>query len=388
MSKIVKVIPLFNAITGTTASTSYVAISAQPIVYWDNDAYDGTVEVYFEAVLSTTSGGTAYAQAYTNAGSAVTGAEVTTTSTTATRVRSGDIKSNLSDNTDYVFRIKASSGATTTVHTARLIVVQSGIVTKTETQISLAGQYASTTSTSVVDRGYTYLFYYDSAQFDGTVTIYLESTGARTGFGSNYHFTFLYDTSNNFVSDSTLTFSSTTYYRARSSAITLSSGTTYKIRFRTTNFFNTAQSGDVRLIVQQSNFTKTETHYTIRTSEQTDTTTAGSNLNGYIYWDNDEWSVVKNTIYYESTLSISDGTKTAYLDLNDGTSDLVTNSTSSTSKTRVRSSAITPSDNTTYDAQLSISATTATATSNGPRLIVQSIITNPYGNPPFYGMNF
>lgn len=388
MGKIVKVIPLYNDTATTTTSTSYVAPTSAPFVYWDNDVYDGTVAVYFEAVISTTSGGTAYAQLYTTGGSAVTGSEVSySADTSVSRQRSGDIKANLSDNTEYYFRLKASSGATTTLHTARLVVVQTGGITKTETQIPLVGQLTSTTSTKYVDHTYTYYFYFDQDRFDGSTSMYFEANGRKSG-GYNCVVS-ITQTDNTTVTNGSITFSSTSGSRYRvASTMTLTNGTEYKIRIRTTGAFGTqAYCWDARIILQQSGFTKTETHYPIRTTQLTDTTVAGSNSNGYFYWDNDEWSVAYRAVYHEATMLINTAGKTAFLDLNDGSSDLsnATISTGSTSKVRVRSSAaIILSDNTTYDNQLRIDATTATATAVGGRLIIHNHLMNASN----FGTNF
>lgn len=385
MARITKVIQLHNDANTTTTSTTYVVVNTGYNVYWDNDVYDGDVKVYFEAILSTTSGGTAYAMFYTAGGSSVSGSEVTTTATGATRVRSGDIKANLTDNTEYRSRFKASSGATTTIYNVRLVIVQTGAVTKTETQIPLSGQIASYNSNnSVVDNPYSYLYYFDQNRYDGSVSIYFESFLRNTGVGVTTT-AYMTDTSNTVLTSVSRT--STTAARVRSSAITPTDGTTYKIRMRTSSAGQYAFVMDTRLIIQQTGFTKTETHYPVRVTQLTDNTTGGIDINGKLYWDKDEWSVASNAVYHEATMLISTGTKTALLDLNDGSGDVTnaTLSTSSTSKTRVRSSsAIYLADNTEYDGQLRIDSTTATATEVGARLIIHTQLMNA----PNFGTNF
>ncbi len=384
MSRITKVIQLHNDVDTTTTSATYAVVNTGYNIYWDNDVYDGDVKVYFEAVISTTSGGTAYAMLYTAGGSSVSGSEVTTTATGATRVRSGDIKANLTDDTEYRSRFKASSGATTTIYNVRLVIVQTGAVTKTETQVPLSGQIAShNANNSVVDNPYSYLYYFDESRYDGSVSIYFESFLRNTGVGVTTT-AYMTDTSNTVLTSVSRT--STTAARVRSSAITPTDGTTYKIRMRTSSFGQYAFVMDTRLIIQQTGFTKTETHYPVRVTQLTDNTTGGIDINGKLHWDKDEWSVASNTVYHEATMLISTGTKTSLLDLNDGSGDVTnaTISTSSTSKTRVRSSAIILSDNTEYDGQLRIDSTTATATEVGARLIIHSQLMNA----PNFGINF
>lgn len=381
MAKIVKVINLFSESSGTTTSTTKVVASNadQYGHYWDADSYDGDIKVYFEAVIKSSTSSNAYALMCNTSGTEVSGSEVSTTSTTSTVVRSGDIKANLVDNTGYVTFIKAASGVTTTIYAARLIIVQSGGITKTETQVPLVGQLNSTLSTSIIDHTFTYRFYYDANKYDGNVSIYFEAGCRSTGGGATAT-AYLYDTSSNLITSVSVV--GTTGSRVRSSAISLTDGTTYIVKMRTSNAFFYAQICSCKLIIQQTGFTKTETHYPLRTTQLTANSTSDTSLDGLITWDNSEWFTAVNTIYYETTLMIS-GANTAYLDLNDGSSDVVTLSTTSTTKTRVRSSAPAVMPDDTYDPQLRASAS-VTATAVGARLIIHSQLQNA----PFYGSEF
>ena len=125
-----------------TVSTSYYDTDNQQFFYYQSGNYDtpGTVsKFYFEAVIRASSGATAYAALYTSGGSYVTGSEVSTTNTTFTRVRSGEIT--LTNNTEYRVRIKTSSGGTGTIRNARIVVLQSSAdrITKTETHALISG---------------------------------------------------------------------------------------------------------------------------------------------------------------------------------------------------------------------------------------------------------
>lgn len=373
MARIVKVINMFSEPSATTTSTTPVVASYADYIghYWDADAYDGTIEVYFEAVLQSSTSSYAYARLYTAGSSYVTGSEVSTNSTSVTVVRSGDIKANLTDDTDYVTYIKADSGVTTTIYAARLIIIQTGGVTKTETQIPLIGQLSSTKSTSAIEHTYSYQFYYDATKYDGNVTIYFESVCRSTGGTSST--AYLYDTSSNLITYVSIT--GTTATRVRSSAITLTDGTTYIVKFKSGNALFWSQIGNSKLIVQQTGFTKTETHYPLRLTQLTANSTSDTSLDGLISWETSEWFVAVNTIYYEAVMMIT-GSNTAYLDLNDGSSDVVTLSTTSTSKTRVRSSSpVILADATTYNPQLRASAS-VTATAVGARLIIHNQLLN------------
>ncbi len=376
MVGIVKVINLLYEAAPTRTSASYIQVAdAEPFIYWDNDAYDGNVKVYYEVVFSSSDGSAAYARlTVQNSGTGVTGAELTTTSTTPVRLRSGDIYSNLTDNTTYTSHVKCATG-TVTMYAARLIVVQTGNITKTETQIPLAGQSTSVINNlSVVDNIYSYLYNFDSSQYDGTVNIYFEAACRSSGAGVNA-VSYLYDTSGNQITYVSVT--GTTGSRQRSGAISLTNGTTYRTKLASGNYFQYGFSAGCRLIIQQTNFTKTESHYPFVASQQTDTTTAGANLYGDIWWNNDFISAPYNSIYFESTLMIDNGAKTAYVDINDGNNDIASVSTSATSKTRVRSSTITLTNRQEYDVQLRISSTSATATATGPRLVIQSNLNGP-----------
>lgn len=382
MAKIVKVINLFSETSATTTSTTAVVASTGDATghYWDADAYNGTVAVYFEAVLKSSNGSNAYARLTNTSGTLVTSSEVTTTSTTTQVVRSGDISANLTDNTSYIVGIRSASGVTTTLYAARLVVIQTGGITKTETQIPLCGQLVATTSTAIIDHTFTYRFFYDASKYDGTVSIFFEAGCRSTGAGIAAT-AYLYDTSSNQITSVSVT--GTNGARTRSGAITLTDGTTYIARIRSANALFNAQIGSCKIIIQQTGFTKTETHYPLRTAQLTASATSDTSLDGLITWTASEWFVATNTIYYEATLLIS-GANTAYLDLNDGSSDIITLSTTSTTKTRVRSnSAVTLANATNYNPQLRASAA-VTSTAVGPRLIIHSQLQNA----PFHGSDF
>ncbi|OGY16723.1 MAG: hypothetical protein A2785_01105 [Candidatus Chisholmbacteria bacterium RIFCSPHIGHO2_01_FULL_49_18] len=123
----------------TANTTAQPTDNSLGLVNWDADDYNGEA-VYFEAVIrcvSCTGGGNLEADAtlYTEAGSAVTGGTVSTTSTSYARVRSSAITANLVDGTDYTVRLArdATTGGTAYVKAARLIIVQSDATMLTNT---------------------------------------------------------------------------------------------------------------------------------------------------------------------------------------------------------------------------------------------------------------
>lgn len=378
MSQIVKVIPLLTSKTATRAVDTYGVVPNCPFIFWDSSAYGGTVEVYFEAVIKT-SAGIAYAALYTNAGVYVEGSEVSTDSLTPIRLRSGNIAANLVDDTEYRVRIKNSAANTTTIYSARLIIIQSGTITKTETQIEIGNTLLSqTTAGSYVEYENCGYFLYTAANWNGTIAAYFESTfsGNQEGVDAKIRLEKLDGTP---VAGSELTVNGFLYDRKRSGNIfsNLVDGTVYKVSVKSTAD-DYVRPRNARLIFQQTDTpTKTETHYPIVSAMHWDNTVAGVNLYGDIYWDNEEWDIPSKNVYHQVTLRVSYDYREANADLNDGTEDDDTRSTSSITKVRLRSGAITPDDNTTYDTQIRITAVSATVYLYGSSLIICAILPTP-----------
>jgi hypothetical protein len=114
------------------ANTSYATDTTKTqVMLVDKDQYDGTVACYFEASLSTTSG-TVNAQLAKSDGTDITGTELSHNTSTDTRKRSGDIWGNITDGDTHLVEIKTSAGTGRCRH-ARLVIVQTGTPTKTET---------------------------------------------------------------------------------------------------------------------------------------------------------------------------------------------------------------------------------------------------------------
>lgn len=332
--------------------------------------YDGTVAIYFEVVMKISSGSyTAYAELYSGAAS-VTGSELTTTSTSEVRLRSGDISGALSDGGSYRVRIKSSNASgTTTLYQARIIIVQTGTITKTETVFTLESN-STTTGTSYTDASNSGIYLWDANQFDGTVAVYFEAylsgqTVSDTAYAQ------LATTGGSAVSSSEVSSTGSTDTRVRSSAVTLADDTEYVCQIKTSSSTGRVRAARI-IIVQTATPTKTESYYPTNSAVTIASGTTEVSDFSKAYYDADEWSVSSLSAYFGGTLLRSGGTE-GYNDLNDGSTDIVTLSTTNTSKTRLRSSA-TLSDNTEYTSQVR-GATSTNVSSYLSYILFQATIT-------------
>lgn len=311
MPKFEKHIPLSSG-TGvggasiTTSSTTYVEVTPG-LAYYDS-AFYGNCTFYYEAVIKTNSG-TAYAMLYDSAGNAVSGSEVSTTGTSATRVRSSAIT--LTNSTLYTTRIKTDNGANTnTYYSSRIIAVFNGTVTATESQAVLISNVCTTTSSSytdpsTIDFGF---FYWAAGRWDGAINIYFEAVLKTTAGTATVALT---DASNNLVTNSECATTSSTYTRVRSSAISLSDLTSYKPRFKTTS--GTVSVFDARIIIQQSgSVTKTESYLNVMHTTTVASSTGGTYQDSLhkIYFDPDNWSanVLNMIAEYNTNANTASGT--------------------------------------------------------------------------------
>jgi len=376
MAKIVKVIPLTILGTVATGSTSYHVAVPNFSFLWLSALYPNS-KVYFEAVIDGygLAGYYGYAALYTTGGSFVTGSELRHDTTTPTRFRSGELT--LTDNTVYELWLKSTnSGIPGHVYTASLIIVQEAAdIAATETQI-IVGRYLLN---EAVNASYTdvdgELFYYDSAQFDGTINIYFEAILYGSAAGGTIYAK-LYDTDGNAVADSEVSVLGSTATRVRSGAITLTTGKTYIVRMKHSGGILWDCMG-ARIIIQQTNTpTKTQTVIPMAMHQGSSAATSYTAVKGRFYWDDDEWSVVSKDIYYEVGLKISNAAYTAYMELWNGASQVDERTTQETARTRLRSAALSLVDNTTYTPRYKSSNASGTLTFYGARLIVLIQITS------------
>lgn len=378
MPTIVKQIQNSNYIPSNSNQTGYTRVNSSQF-YWDSGKYDGTVATYWECILKSTNASyTAYSELYDKTGAAaVTSSEVSTTSTTPVRVRSGAIT--LTTAHEFYSRVKISNAAAYVYYyNSQLIITQTGTITKTETQIFL-GSDSPTTSTIYEDLGGYVLFYFSAGSFDGTITAYLEAELVILADATDAYAA-LYDTDENQVADSEVHITDNSdWIRQRSAAITLVSGKTYKVKWKSDGAGNGINCRQVRLIIQQSSFNTTESHYPIVTDMVATTATFNPN-NSYmaVYWDDSEWDVYHKHVYHEATLQISynNGTNTAYAELYNGSTDEGEIGSLLDSHNRVRSGELTElTDHTTFWGRVK-SANSATAYIWYSAIVVYAILTS------------
>lgn len=296
--------------TNSTTSSSYIEGSQSVYARLDTSQYSDAT-YYYEAVFKT-SAATGYSSLYTTGGSAVSGSEVTTTSTSATRVRSGSISPSTGDYTD---RWKNDGSNTTTWYASRIWIVQSAsVISNTESQIILTNYVWTSTSSSYANFSTIFwsLFLYTAANWDGTVSIYYEAT-LKTSAATGY--TQLHTAGDSAVSGSEITTTSTSLTRVRSGSITLSDGTEYKGKIKNDGSNTTTVNG-ARLIIQQSGYpTKTESYLSLVDGGTIASVTSGSfqDALGRARYDSSEWSV--DTINWYHEVSLNSNVTTGTLEL-------------------------------------------------------------------------
>lgn len=287
MAKLVKHIGLQGG-QATTTSTSYATSSNIFPFTWDADAYDGTLTIYFEAMISIGSGGTGYATLVDSANNVVTGGEINTTSTVLTRVRSSSVS--LTDGETYNWRIKSSNASyTCTVNGAKLVVVQEGTLTKTRTVITMQTAAGSTTGTNYSNLATAGLYKHEADYWGGTLTCYAEvyhktNTG-NTGYSQLYTGSQVCE----------LTTVNTSSELVRSGSISLGDGTTYWWRHKTTG--GTSNYYGTRIIIDQTVSVAPTALYHQGQGSFSSTSTSGAAQLRKAYWDADEWSGFTLTHY-------------------------------------------------------------------------------------------
>jgi len=281
--------------------------------------------LYFESTLKT-SAGTGYASLINTVNdTAITGSEISTTSTSYTRVRSGDISLNLpriAANMDT--QLKNSASGTTSASSSWLILQISNLPTSGGT-------------------GYAELF---------------ECGDSTCSTGSS-------------VSGSEVSTTNADFTRVRSSSITLTTGKDYVVRLKS------AIMANAKIVLVQSDANGITALETVQQYINTLATDSDTSYTGQDYLNQFDLSNfgVFPTLYFESTLKTSAGTGYASL-INNVNDTAITGSeisTTSTSYTRVRSGDISlnlPRIAANMDTQLKNSASGTTSVSNS-WLIVQ-----------------
>lgn len=345
-----KLINLMNTARTTTSASYTYTEDRNPLFYWDADVYDNVTAVYLEAVMRAAAGDTAYMILSVvdpvGGSSNITGSEISTTSTTNVKVRSSDIKGNLTDNSDWLrARWKRTGAGTASFDSVRLIIVQQGAVTKTETVIEL-GEELNTTTSYVEPDNYA-VFLYTSSRFNGTVNAYFEADLHNNGT-TETTYAQLYDvTAAAAVSGSEVSHTgdaSTT--RKRSAAITLTDGHEYRAQVK--GSATTCDVTGTKIIIQQTGTpTSTECYIPIL-----NTVSSGKGAS-YVYqgriadYSDADWVGDVQTDEYEATLKVT--ANTGYYNLYNDTDagELAVVSTAATTYARVRDTSVTlPVDDT------------------------------------------
>ena len=349
MASFIKVVSLLNT-TRTTTSTSYTATGDRnPFWYYDSADYDGVDWIKFSATIRATSGDSTTVALKPEGLSEIASSEVTTTSTVNVDVISGDISADLDDANDHKARWKSGAGATASIDKASILISQTN-PTKTVTVIEIGE--VNNTSTTAYNSIYTpskpgHAFLYESSKWDGTVEIFYEADIRPRTSGSDTMYSELYNqTDSSSVSSSEVTHTgNTTTTRKRSSALTLTDNKNYIARTKVGSGNGDLAAG--KIIIKQTNFTKTVSYIPIlnTTSSGTNTTyTAQNRLFTFNASDFDA-NVTKN-FYYEASINVSANTGYSKLTNDTDTSDISEISGTSTTRTeRIRSNALTmPTD--------------------------------------------
>lgn len=344
MASFLKVINLFNN-TRTTTNTSYTSIAdREPVWYYDSADYDGVNFVKLHASFRAASGDTAAMIVSDLASNNINASEITTTSTVNVDVVSGDFYADLTTATDYRVRFKRAAGSGTESFDKANIIFKQTNPTKTVTIIELGedNNVPSTSYSAPADYG---IFKYDSAMFDGTVSIFLEAdlhcnASGNTAYSALYDITGATQVASSEVSHT----GNTNTTRKRSSAITLTDGNEYRPDIKGSTTSEDVQA--VKIIIKQTGtINKTATYIPMVNSPSSGTETSYTAQNRYFTFNASDFDATTKNFYHEATFKVTANTGYARLYNDTDTTELDVRSTTSTSYTRSRSTALTmPTD--------------------------------------------
>lgn len=329
----------------------------------NSDDFDGVVNYYFEAVFrnSGTSGQTAYVELWNKTdGVSVSGSELSILGPSPNgfpkRLRSAAIA--LSGDKIYTIRVKHSNTTSNTVvAAARLIVVQTGDITKTQIHHEL-GVESSTSSTSNSNRltgvG---KFLYEASKYDGTVTIRHDAVLRTTA--SNTTTSGIYDeTAGSVVSGSEVNKTNDTNPTLLSSGnITLTDGNIYAptsyvsagsaVGFNSNKLVFTITGGFTKYLAYVAQDSSVSGH--------ANSTSLYPDYNVFVdyiqNWDDTDFAGANVKTAYEANISINNSAQTVYSSLQEYDYDNVTvstvqgsvvSNTGTTDITRVRSGFFSP----------------------------------------------
>lgn len=314
-----------------STSPANVYYEMTDIATWFNpNDFDGTVTIYFEANLensSTTPTDTAYVQLYDHTdGVAVAGSQLSITGESPSefpqRLRSGPLTFSGGDRV-YTIQLKHTSTTSDAIIAgARLIVMQSGTITKTQIhqELGVNGGTSSTSNTYVIPGAAAFLF--EAAKYDGNIAVrhdalLIATSGNTTTSG-------IYDmTAGSTVSGSQLSTSATVYGLFSSGNITLTDGH----RYQPTAYVSGGASADCNsnklVFTITGGFSKYLAYIAVYCTSYYG---GGSNdsdiypnyncwIDNYINFDTTQWSGLTYQTYYEGYMSIANSADAAWSNL-------------------------------------------------------------------------
>jgi hypothetical protein len=280
------------------------------IVQLDTNKYNGTVTYYFEVLGTSSPSSDVVVSLYDVA------ATSNVVSVTMTGSSMGLFRSNSFTPTAGAREYKMSSGSLQgNVVNGRIIIIQNATTfTNTQTQIEIGPGDFSNSTTTTTDTALTNPKYwkYDASKWDGTLTVYFESTFLTGTSKSAATMTLQTSTSitapswSN-VASSAVTTTSTTATRVRSGAITLVDGNWYRAVMKAGNSKSGITTYNAKVIIDQtSSPTKLEPQYLLANT----LFAAGTGLQTFLTkWDSTEWDAGAGSIsYYFQAEAANDST--------------------------------------------------------------------------------
>jgi hypothetical protein len=394
---------MYNVLPGATMSansTTYVDFIYNTQYYRHSILYDSSKfdspEVYLVAWMrSRTSNNTTIClfemddDVADGAGTEISATALTSSSTTEAWYTTANIASYLTSGKRYKVKLKNDSTASLdSVLFACYIVVKSTSTTalnftKRETDLTMSGGNFNVAYTSYQTNNntgrYHKTYLHDAAAWNGTLNVYLEATLASSN-ASGTAYVDLYDATDTVeVTGSEISISGTTVTRVRSSAITLTDGHIYYVRFKTNNASYNCRAHQTRLIFQQTapvdgNIYKTRTFLDLN-ARSSGTSSTYTSTYKYAMYTNTDFGTI-SAIYHDVCGQMS-ATATGYLSLLRHGSTILTGSemtvTAYTFSERWRSSAVSPSTGNEYTLQYKSDATNTIYT-DASMMIIDSLM--------------
>lgn len=310
MANIIKAVNLtqFNSAPQSRTNTNYGNVSFSVPWLCVPQNFDGSVEAYFEAVIGVVPAPfTGTAQLFNlTGGLSVT--ELHVTGSAPFRIRSANIWSSLVSGSSYIVRIKSSNATgTCSIWAARVLIYQSGTITKTESYYDLSTNTTTQSGTFVTNvvAGY---WKYDPTHWHGLSGIYFEglishslATGTAYGRIANA------DTDATIVnSEISIAGITDTFDRSANFIDDLVSGTVYVPAFRSSYQAagqNTRMRGSRLTFFQTNpNLSGSVSYFsqTVGNVITSSNTTGNTHIHRWLFANN-EWNGITGTVRWVST---------------------------------------------------------------------------------------